>query len=691
MTINYELIKKIDDEIRSKDDYINELYYQISCSKCIHLDQYISKYNVTNPLDIIVLAQLWMNYDLAKEKLEKINLTENQRKRLNEIIANNDAWYETLNPMILDDKYAFLDKYLSFIVTDIRTQQLILNLGENELFLFSKMYEKLDKETSNVIPYISRILGVISTSITASRLSFTTYNGEITKKQNQEFSNISKELTKEELTEHDLEILIYVFSNNNLNVFQESLEDIRNLEKNILGHVTENMKRFKNQTDLSKTDIDSIKSLLLLRCYGISLDYAKKIIKIFNIDGINIPSENNYISMYRSIYNIVNETDVNKLFVIYDDISNNCEFSLDYMTTALFENGLRDIFLKNYTDSAYKCNNDNYEIIDGVKVYDAGTDFKIILTSVGSYQPELGEQENYANYWNSRSIRSHGNCCSLIANNNLSTAVIRNICLGFSDFEDGMLLLVGDSDINSTPTSRNLNTQDKWGRSTKFMSADSIIDNTRSDYNELVFERRDLSPKREQFKKNPDYIVLFEELINDNINELDEVTKQLLTEQEKIKNTSLKAAKDFNIPIVKINREKCALSELNKINNMVNEFYKTHDSKLLTRIVIEFENNRMGLRYPHNYLREKYFSKDYINKTLNSIIANINTIKDKQLKASNLDTLKNVISNEKTKFIKNTTYIHHSQELGINSDSLIEYIDKSSNDSNNENIGGKEI
>lgn len=34
---------------------------------------------------------------------------------------------------------------------------------------------------------------------------------------------------------------------------------------------------------------------------------------------------------------------------------------------------------------------------------------------------------------------------------------------------------------------------------------------------------------------------------------------------------------------------------------MVEEFYQTHNPALLTRIVVDFENNRMGLRYPHNY------------------------------------------------------------------------------------------
>lgn len=676
MGIDYDLIKKINDEIYDNDDFYNEEYYQVLCKKTKNLQQYISKYNITDPLTKVILGQEWMDYDLVKEELQKISLSESQFKRFEKIKSNNNAWYETMNPLMLDDKYSFLDKYMDFITTDIRTQQLILSLDDNSLNLFSKMYEKIDRETSNAIPYISRILGVIGNSVTASLMTFQNYNGGMFRKKNQSFSNLSLAFQNEQLTEHDLDLLIFIFSNNNFDFNVNSISDLRGFENELLDFVNESMNNFKNQSEYSPDDINNIKSTILMRSFGIQLDYAKSILEKFNLNGIKFDKDNNYISMYRSIYNVVNETDVNKLFTIYDNISNNCEFSLDYMTISLFENGMRDIFLRHLTSSTFKCDGNNYEIQDGVKIFDAGTDFKVILTSVGAYKPEMETQLNYSQYWNSNSIRSHGNCCSLIANNNLSTATIRNICLGFSNFEDGMLLLSGPNDLNSTPTSRQINSQDYFG---KFMSANSLIDNTRSDYNELVFERRDLSSTRGHYKKNPDYVVMFEELIDNDVNnqKLDEETKQLLSEQERIKGISLKAAQDFDIPIVKINREKCAVSELFKINKMVEEFYQTHNPAVLTRIVVDFENNRMGLRYPHNYLREKYFSKAIINKLLAEIINDINAIEDIQLKTMNMETLKNSILNEKHKIKQSENFIKHSQELGIDCDSLTEMIDNS--------------
>jgi hypothetical protein len=112
MRIDYDLIKKINDEIYDNDDFYNEEYYQVLCKKAKNLQQYISKYNITDPLTKVILGQEWMDYDLVKEELQKISLSESQFKRFEKIKSNNDAWYETMNPLMLDDKYSFLYKYI---------------------------------------------------------------------------------------------------------------------------------------------------------------------------------------------------------------------------------------------------------------------------------------------------------------------------------------------------------------------------------------------------------------------------------------------------------------------------------------------------------------------------------------------------------------------------------------------------
>ena len=53
MRIDYDLIEKINDEIYDNDDFYNEEYYQVLCKKAKNLQQYISKYNITEDVKIL--------------------------------------------------------------------------------------------------------------------------------------------------------------------------------------------------------------------------------------------------------------------------------------------------------------------------------------------------------------------------------------------------------------------------------------------------------------------------------------------------------------------------------------------------------------------------------------------------------------------------------------------------------------
>ena len=205
--------------------------------------------------------------------------------------------------------------------------------------------------------------------------------------------------------------------------------------------------------------------------------------------------------LYLSLYKIVTEKDAGKLIKIFDEFSEQKETSFNYMQPVLIESELRDMFLQELNKVSFKINDQQYQIVDGIHVYAAGTDFKMVMTSIGAYQGNLNV-DNYNEYWNSPHIRSHGNCCSLIANNNLSTATINNICFGFSEFEPGMLLRAGNKDLNSTIYSRDLDVSMRNGT---FMLPDDLINSTRGTYNELVYERRDLSNNRPNFKSTRRY------------------------------------------------------------------------------------------------------------------------------------------------------------------------------------------
>lgn len=669
MTERQKLIAKIINEIIANDDSESECYYGVLQEKYNNLNYYFNKYHLTNPYDRISIAQKGMNFDIVKEEMKKLNIGSKQKKKLSTITKNSDEWYETLNFEILDEKYDFLNDILDSIITDIDIQQRLISLDDKELNLFKLLYSKLKENTSYMIPYISRILMSIKRTPFAIGQSLSNYKGVPLSSRSEMFKYFSNLIADENILDADeIEKLLFLFSNNMFNLVVTNYNDFKTLELYLQNYAD---KLFDSN------NLIDIKNALLIRSYGISYDYAVVLMKKYKISNINVTEKNYiYLTMFESIIRIVSENDITLLKQSYNEIKENFDFKMDYMTTTLLESGLRKIYAKQLNDSTYKPNT-SYREYNGVKFFDAGTNFKMIVTSVGAYQSKFKEDLNYKNYWNSKKIRSHGNCCSLIANNNLSTAKISNVCFGFTSFDENMLLISGTFDLNSTPLSRKFNTFDETAY-VSFMSPDDLINNTRTDYNELVFERRDLSSNPKFYKKNPDYIVYFEEFDDMDITSItDADTIQLLQEQQRILQESMKAASEFNIPIVKVNREKCAKNSIETINKLLDKYAKRFDPILINKIIVEFENNRIGLRNPHSLLRETYFSKEKMNEIIIRILSLINSIEDVPLKKENINMLKYSIVEEKRKFDSSTNSRRkYKQTPALNFNKVLEMVEQ---------------
>ena len=409
--------------------------------------------------------------------------------------------------------------------------------------------------------------------------------------------------------------------------------------------------------------------------------------------------------MYMAMVSIINERDPDLLLSAYKEFSKEMNPRPNFMRTIVFENALRKEFALNLNSVVYKCR-ETAKVVDDVPVFEAGTDFKMIVTAIGAYQSSFESQKNYKEYWNMPTIRSHGNCCSLIANNNLSMANPKNVIFGFSTMDESMLLLSSSKDINSTPTSKRFNIAQEEGNGSnitiegkkinsigriglgiEFTNSEILIDNTRGDYNELVYERRDLSSNPLYYKKNPDYIVFIEEY--ENIDFYLEYYKNdpeklaYLKEQERVQQfqwqESTKAAKDFGIPIVKINREKCAKESFINIKQLLQQFENTKDPSLISSIICEFENNRVGNNDRHAIIREKYFSKDNMNEILNRIESIILSLPDDNDKNNLLSEYYNSILKEQAKVKRCSDYRNNGQTSGIDFDIVINRIQTMAN------------
>lgn len=605
--------------------------------------------------DKITLAQMANDFELASKLIASSIKDEKQKQLYLKLKKTNIDIDETINVELLSDRYAFLGEWLDSITTDIEVQQRLISLSDERLELFKLLLDKVKDEVSNPIPIITKSLSRLGTS------PYLSQHFDSNAYESLNFALEEKLKQGQTLSEEAKEKLLFLYTSGSI-WSVESIEDLESFGKKGSKDAIDIQEMVDRERNSHNKNLTNIQNALLYKTYGISLDDAKSLISNFKAGNIEITDENREtMQLYLSIYKIVAEKDAGKLIKIFDEYSEQKETSFNYIQPLIIESELRDMFLQELNRASLKLDTRVPQNVDGIQVYDAGTDFQMIITSVGAYQGNF-KTDNYYEYWNSPHIRSHGNCCSLVANNNLSTAAIRGICMGFSEFEPGMLLRAGNKDLNSTVYSKDLDVSQRSGM---FMLPNDLINSTRGTYNELVYERRNLSTNRKNYKKNPDYLVFFEEFDGENIETLtaediekepDEEKRKILHEQKRIWKETKRAAIDFSstgengeiipLPIVKINREQCAINERNKIDEAFKSYLETRDISLLPSIVTQFENNRVGNKSPHNYIRETYFSQESMQTMLDQIIETIKTIEDDSLRYNSINAMGKLISQE---------------------------------------------
>ena len=639
-----KMSKILHDIINNEEEF--EEYYGVVDSVYRDIDKYLIQFDDIR--DKIYIAQWCNNHNKVKELILNLSLTEYEKNKYLKLKEKNIEIDETINFKILSKKYSFLDNIMDMITTDIDIQDQILSLSDSRLKLFEIMYSKLQTLTDYYNPYITTILqriGYVSLD-TSWKNNFHVYDDLLINIDNLMASGYI-------LSNDEIEKTLYLCTSS-VRHFIPNFQELQNFGND---NTIDNIK-FSNVILKAKEEknLDYLKAVILAQAYGISLQSAKSICEKYNISDITVTNENREVfEMYLAIYQVVNESNPDVLIQLYDEFIKIMKPEKDFRRIIVFENDLRKAFARDLNNQVFKIDNLPYSEFNGIKIYDSGVDFKMIVTAIGAYQGSFENKENYSKYWNSPKIRSHGNCCSLIGNVNLSMAKVKNIILGFSTMSDNMLLLSGSSDINSTSDSREFNTT--INRLQEYMDADSLLNNTRGDYNELVYERRDLSSNPKFYKKNPDYIVFIEEY--ESYDEMFEMFKdkpknlEYLRHQKELQDKfwqeSLKAAANFGIPIVKINREKVAKSEYKRIKNLVKKFIETKNPNLLSQIITFFESSRVGNAGLHAPIREKYFSSKRMAVILDKIKNSINSIDNEMARNSLYFSLYKAIIEEQRK------------------------------------------
>ena len=465
----------------------------------------------------------------------KDELGENKIELLKNLYKTNADIIQNIDRKLLDDKYISTlgGEKISVISCYPEIQSRILTLEGKKLDLFGKILDGYIKDGEND-----------EWSIVANEVL----------KNIESYSDLIDAI--DDINSVDISKLTKIMQNNN-DFEITTLEDLENFEE---------IKKQACDEMIEKGDIGEKRKAVIQKIFGQDEKYTKKIIEKYgeDIEHIEDGDVKDYVLCLKELMTIEEETVLEQIYEECEDVGiidkSFMERSSKNEYGKLFNEGLYQISDKD------KIEDKNLPVkLKGLNVYDAGDDFKMIITSVAAYYNN--SPEDFKKDWNRPSIASQHFCASYIRNDMMGTAPIRHLCYGFNSMKEDSLMLSGDHDIGSSATGFVSYAGDK----DIYYSPNTQINKTES-YNEMDFRRIQGGEK-----KQPDYIVTFKR--KGKIDNLDKIVQ---------------ASEDWEgkLPVVIVDVDRCLESEKDKVKEKIQEFNETRDVVTAKEIIQKVRNNQ---------------------------------------------------------------------------------------------------
>lgn len=313
------------------------------------------------------------------------------------------------------------------------------------------------------------------------------------------------------------------------------------------------------------------KKILLMKYFAMDTktaeDFCTRYMK--DIDSIEVVEQEakEYLENVRRVLELKNETEVDELYYSMTE-------NLTPLERVHLEDVLRESYAKSYVKVLSETDrklSDSSEVeridVDGkeIKKINLKGNFSLLVHSTDS--GFKGKKEivggSFAKSWNAipDTERHLASSCYITqdflghvpANENGVLAVFTK-----SKAED--INLMGPSDIDS-----NIKSYDFTSNRGLYITAENMPYNSRRVYSEIPVER-----------KNPDYVLIFDD-----------------TSEEVIQN-SYKAAAEFEIPVIFIDKKEVEKNQLENLDNLSREFQETGDLGVLSKLVSTYETNVAG-------------------------------------------------------------------------------------------------
>lgn len=659
--INLLKQKGIDDET-----IISSLTYNEECTHTLknNLELFQSVFENITPANL----EKFFNKFFSDKELEALFTEEQDLQgkllRVSQLYAKDNTILQSLNGELLKDQYQNIPNYkMQLIAKNSRFQDGILGLNDYEYSLYNKIAQLVSQKTDRWNRFEKNIVENLSDGYYGELIS-DLY--EQAKKGNKitakDLENLTFLLSKpcssksffdeyladcyrsQGMDEENIKQQEIRYSNNVFNITnKKELEHFEEIKELVCDTILANPSLDDEQltTPISKylghfnqlSELDRMKLALLQKYYNMDLEEASNIVKKFSadIDSITVDDEYkaNIIEQIRAIKNIFESNDINILSQIGDL---NILVQTDLSSSTYLVEETKEIFEQLYKENLYMPKEDDKigsTTYNGknIEIFDANTDFAIIVKRVGA------TNENSQEIWNrmtkdgeyGRKDLRYYTCTSYMTDENLlnqdnEIEVTFGFAQGTNNYSfdaiyphDAHTPFYGGDDIYN-----DLNGS--------YMIPSTLEMNTDNRYNEVVINTLGIGENGQMTKMQPDYIVYVKGQSDLDLEGL---------ENDPVWEKSKKAASEFGIPIVVIDREKVKQSEKAKIANMSEEIKGNPNSNEVLRFVKKVEHyiSRYGvesiLEYAPqdkmNFLR-KYIEEKRIEEQSNISVPNVKTI-----------------------------------------------------------------
>lgn len=434
----------------------NDREIKMILSDIVTFDENELKENITNEnihlFDKLLLAK--DNTEMIVKSFILAGYEEKIAQRFLNLYSINEHLITTINLDILDNDmlYHNLENKIEVITCFPEIQQMILDLSDSKLEIFIRCIKDYENQIDEWKPITEKLLINLSSN---------------------KFDDLVESIIINKLEENDIAKLISILSleENYFNISNlEEFGEFDNIRKKVCDSIIEN----PNSPELANYPyinlMDSKQKILfatLQKLYGFEVSSLDAILRFQSIEQMkekNMP----IFTIIETLQKLV-KLDEKTLTLIYQqsEFSQNnylTQYALDALTRQEYAKTYREeLYIPKQEDRLYppEDNPNLYKYTDkdgnerNISVYDAGTDFLMMVSSLGGIFGKRKEADSVYDDFNRREIVSQHICCSPISEKHRVHCPVNLVLLGFTNFVDSQLLFSSYGDIVSEGDSFN--------------------------------------------------------------------------------------------------------------------------------------------------------------------------------------------------------------------------------------------